>query len=126
MAESRRSSPDQAATRARDELLATKLNIPRTRPDLVGRSRLIQRLNQGMAREVVLVCTPAGFGKTTLLAGWAANARGPGAVRSLDPGENDPMGFWRYVVAALDRVAGGLGEHVLPLLSRPSVMSSRI
>ena len=72
------------------------------------------------------MCTPAGFGKTTLLAGWAANARWPVAWLSLDPEDNDPMRFWRYVVAALDRVAGGLGEHVLPLLSRPSVMSSRI
>ena len=126
MAESRTSSPDLAATRARDELLATKFNIPRTRPDLLGRSRLIQRLDQGMAREVVLVCTPAGFGKSTLLADWAANARWPVAWLSLDPEDNDPMRFWRYVVAALDRVSGGTGEHVLPLLSPPSVMSSRI
>ena len=126
MAESRSSSPDQAATRARDELLATKFNIPRTRPDLLGRSRLIQRLDQGMAREVVLVCTPAGFGKTTLLAGWAADARWPVAWLSLDPEDNDPARFWRYVVAALDRVAGGTSEHMLPLLSPPSVMSSRI
>ena len=126
MAESRTSSPDQAATRARDELLATKLNIPRTRPDLLGRSRLIQRLDQGMARGLMVVCTPAGFGKTTLLAGWAANARWPVAWLSLDPEDNDPMRFWRYVVAALDRVAGGTGEHVLPLLSPPSVMSSQI
>jgi LuxR family transcriptional regulator, maltose regulon positive regulatory protein len=126
MAESRTSSPDQAATRVRDELLATKFSIPRSRPDLLGRSRLIQRLDQGMAREVVLVCTPAGFGKTTLLAGWAANARWPVAWLSLDPEDNDPMRFWRYVVAALDRVAGGTGEHVLPLLSPPSIMSSRI
>src|SRR4030095_14987511 len=125
MAESRTSSPDQAATRDRDELLATKLNIPRAR-DLLGRSRLVERLNQGIARGPVLVCPPAGFGKTTLLADWAAGARWPVGWLSLDPEDNDPMRFWRYVVAALDRVAGGLGEHVLPLLSPPSVMSSRI
>jgi LuxR family transcriptional regulator, maltose regulon positive regulatory protein len=125
MAESRRSSPEQAATRERDEFLATKVNIPRTRPDLLGRSRLIQRLNKGMAREVLLVCTPAGFGKTTLLADWAATARWPVAWLSLDPEDNDPVRFWRYVVAALDRVVEGLGEHVLPLLSPPSVMSNQ-
>ena len=91
MAESRTSSPDQAATRERDELLATKFNIPRTRPDLLGRSRLIQRLDQGMARELmVLVCTPAGFGKTTLLADWAANARWPVAWLSLDSAGQRP------------------------------------
>lgn len=77
MAGSRTSSLDDTAAGARADLLATKLNLPHTRPDYLGRSRLIQRLNQGMAREVVLVCTPAGFGKTTLLAGWAGGARWP-------------------------------------------------
>jgi len=125
MAESRMSSADQAAARARDDLLATKLNVPRTRPDHLGRSRLLRRLDQGMARELVVVCTPAGFGKTTLLADWAASARWPVAWLSLDPEDNDPVRFWRYVVAALDRVAGGLGERVLPLLRPPSVMSSQ-
>src|SRR4029453_2576330 len=121
MAESRTSSPDQAATRDRDELLATKLNIPRARDPLV-RSRLIERLNQGMARELVLGWTPAGFGKTTLLADWAAGARWPVGWLSLDPEDNDPMRFWRYVVAALDRVVDGLAEQELPLLTPPSGM----
>jgi ATP/maltotriose-dependent transcriptional regulator MalT len=125
MAESRTSAPDQAAAGERDDLLATKLSIPRTRPDLLGRSRLLQQLSQGMAREVLLVCTPAGFGKTTLLAGWAASARWPVAWLSLDPEDNDPVRFWRYVVAALDRVAEGLGEHVLPLLTPPGDMSGQ-
>jgi LuxR family transcriptional regulator, maltose regulon positive regulatory protein len=123
MAESHTSSPDQTATRERDELLATKLNIPRAR-DFLGRSRLIERLNQGMARELVLVCTPAGFGKTTLMADWASTRRLVGWV-SLDPEDNDPMRFWRYVVAALDRVVGGLAEQVFPLLTPPGVMGGQ-
>jgi hypothetical protein len=117
MAQSRAASSDLAAFRERDELLATKVGIPRTRPDRLARARLFQRLNQGMARELILVCTPAGFGKTTLLADWAAGATLPVAWLSLDPDDNDPMRFWRYVVAALDRVVGGLGEQVVPLLS---------
>jgi hypothetical protein len=117
MTGSRTSSPDDIAAGERDDLLATKLNIPRTRPDHLGRSRLIQRLDQGMAREMVLVCTPAGFGKTTLLADWAANAKWPVAWLSLDPEDNDPTRFWRYVAAALDRAHEGLVEHLLPLLT---------
>ena len=70
-----------------------------------------------MTRELLVVCTPAGFGKTTLLAGWAATAKWPVAWLSLDSEDNDPVRFWRYVVAALDRVRGGLAEHLLPLLS---------
>jgi LuxR family maltose regulon positive regulatory protein len=125
MAGSRTSSPDEAAADGRDDLLATKLNIPQTRPGHLGRPRLLERLDNGMERELILVCTPAGFGKTTLLAGWATGARWPVAWLSLDPEDNEPARFWRYVVVALDRARGGLAEHVLPLLTPPGVMSSQ-
>src|SRR5829696_7451568 len=125
MAEPPTAPLERAAPGARDELLATKVNLPRTRPDRLARSRLVQRLDEGMGRPLVLVCTPAGFGKTTLLADWAADATLPVAWLSLDPDDNEPMRFWRYVVAALDRVVGGLGEQIVPLLGRGSGTSTR-
>ena len=126
MAESRTSSPDEAATEEREELLATKLNIPQPRPDQLRRSRLIDRLNQGMAQKLIMVCTPAGFGKTSLWADWAACTHWPVAWLSLDPHDNDPVRFWRYVVGALDRACGGLAEHVLPLLTPSSVIGGEV
>ena len=42
-----------------------------------------------MARDLTLLCTPAGFGKTTLLADWAASATQPVAWLSLDPDDSD-------------------------------------
>jgi LuxR family transcriptional regulator, maltose regulon positive regulatory protein len=90
------------------------------RPDRLARARLFQRLDEGMARELVLVCAPAGFGKTTLLADWAGSASCAVAWLSLDPDDNDPARFWRYVVAALDRVREGLGEQLRPLLTAPT------
>lgn len=125
MAESRTSSSDDAPARERDDLLATKFHVPRIRPERLARSRLIERLNEGMAREVVLVCTPAGYGKSTLLANWAEGSKWPVAWLSLDRGDNDPARFWRYVVAALDRVSGRVNEHVLPLLTGLSVLSGQ-
>jgi LuxR family maltose regulon positive regulatory protein len=109
----------------RYELLATKVNTPRTRPDRLARSQLLARLDEGMARELVLVCTPAGFGKTTLLADWATGVGSPVAWLSLDEGDNDPARFWRYVVAALDRACEGLGEQLLPLLTAPTPLSGQ-
>ena len=114
-----------ARTSPPDELLATKVNIPQTRPDHLARPRLTAQLDEAMAREVVLVCTPAGFGKTTLLADWAATARWPVAWLSLDPDDDDPIRFWRYVVVALDRAVGGIGARVLPLLGPPGVVSGQ-
>jgi LuxR family maltose regulon positive regulatory protein len=66
-----------------------------------------------------LVCTPAGFGKSTLLGDFARQSRRPTAWLSLDDDENDPSRFWRYVAAALDGVRPGLGEQVAPLLLGP-------
>lgn len=105
-----------AASHERDALLATKLHMPRLRPGLVRRPRLLASLTEGMARELVLVCTPAGFGKTTLLADWARADRRPVAWLSLDVGDNDPARFWRHAAAALDGVLPGVAERVAELL----------
>ena len=88
----------------RDVLLATKLHMPASRPDLVPRPRLMARLDEGLARGLVLVCGPAG---------WL----------SLDAGDNDPARFWRHVVAALDRARPGTGERLAPLLGPPAPAS---
>ena len=108
-----------AATSERDVLLATKLNVPGLRPDLVPRPRLAQRLEEGRGRGLVLVCAPAGYGKTVVLAEWARRGRHPVAWLSLDAGDNDPARFWRHTVAALDRVRPGISERMGPLLGPP-------
>ena len=45
----------------RDVLLATKLHMPASRPGLVPRPRLTARLDDGLARGLILACAPAGF-----------------------------------------------------------------
>lgn len=87
-----------------DGLLATKLYLPRRRPGFITRPRLTERLDESLTRGLVLVCAPAGFGKTALLADWARRSRRPTAWLSLDQGDNDPARFWRHVIAALERV----------------------
>ena len=104
-------------------MLATKLYLPGPRPDLVPRPRLLARLDEGLARGLVLVCAPAGYGKTVLLADWARRGSHPVAWLSLDAGDNDPARFWRHVVAALDRARPGTGERVAPLLGPPAPSS---
>ena len=109
-----------AATSERDVLLATKLNVPGMRPDLVPRPRLARRLDEGGGRGLVLACAPAGYGKTVLLAEWVRRGRRPVAWLSLDAADNDPARFWRHAVAALDRVRPGISERMGPLLGPPA------
>jgi LuxR family maltose regulon positive regulatory protein len=106
-----------------DSLLATKLHVPWPRPEFLSRARLLERLADGAARELTLVCTPAGFGKTTLLGDWARRSERPVAWLSLDEGDNDPARFWRYVAAALDRVRPGIYRRVGALLRGPEPAS---
>jgi ATP/maltotriose-dependent transcriptional regulator MalT len=70
-------------------LLATKLHLPRTRPGFVARPGT-DRLAPSPGGELTLVCAPAGFGKTVLVADWARRHPRPAAWLSLDEGDNDP------------------------------------
>src|SRR6266545_1039520 len=119
MAEPPQAAPPRTGASGPDGLLATKLYAPRPQPGFVLRPRLVEQLNHGLAQGLTLVCAPAGFGKTTLLADWAQRLQRPVAWLSLDPGDNDPARFWRHVAAALDRVRLGIAEHVVPLLGPP-------
>ncbi len=69
------------ATSGRDSLLATKLHMPGPNPEFVPRPRLTEWLDHGLNRSLVLVCAPAGYGKTTVLADWARRGPRPVACR---------------------------------------------
>ena len=116
--------PDGSRASAdREVLLATKLHVPRLRPGLVPRARLMERLDDGLGRGLSLVCAPAGYGKSVLLADWVRRVRAPVAWLSLDLGDNDPGRFWRHGLAALDGARPGLAERVEPLLGPPAPSS---
>ena len=106
-----------------DGLLATKLHLPASRPGFVTRPRLVGQLDEGLARTLILVCAPAGFGKTALLADWSRQSRRSLAWLSLDPGDNDPVRLWRHVIAAVDRVRPGVTQRTSRLLGPPAPAS---
>lgn len=97
-------------------LLATKFYIPSVRSPLVQRDRLIEQLNQGVGGKLTLISAPAGFGKTTLLGEWLRQVRIPVSWLSLDEGDNDPIRFWTYFVAALQQFHRNAGEATLAML----------
>ena len=102
-----------------EQILSTKLFIPPTRPELVHRPRLIERLDEGLHRKLTLISAPAGFGKTTLLSEWVADCERPAAWLSLDDGDNDPSRFLAYLVVALQTIAANFGEGLLGVLQSP-------
>src|ERR1700751_1783145 len=121
MADLAAAAPAGDGVTEQDVLLATKLHVPRPQPGYVPRRRLVEALSEGLARGRVLVCAPAGFGKTALLAAWARGGgpqsygqqsdgqKNDGQQRDgqqsvgqqvawlgLDAGDSDRARFWRY------------------------------
>ncbi len=82
-------------------LLRTKLYIPRPARPALMRQPLIERLNDGLERDLTLVVAPVGYGKTTLLAMWAAQAGMPVCWLTLDQQDGDFGVFLAYLLAAI-------------------------
>ncbi len=94
---------------------------PLTRPGLDPPSALVE----GSA-SVAVICAPAGYGKSMVMAHWHDALRASGvacAWLSLEPDDNDTARFLRYLVAAFQNIHGDLGRDVLAQLtgSRDSI-----
>jgi LuxR family maltose regulon positive regulatory protein len=100
-------------------LIDTKFLVPRSPHPLFVRSRLLPLLDESLRRKLTLVSAPAGYGKTTLMATWLQSyPKGDLRVAwlSLEPGDNDPLRFWAYVLTALDRSSPGVATAALSAL----------
>lgn len=97
-------------------LLRTKTSIPPARQQRVERTRLIERIGEGMKRALTLVVAPAGFGKTTLIAEWARNTSMPVAWLSLERADHAPERFLSYLIHALQQIYPQMGQTTLALL----------
>lgn len=101
---------------------------------MVLRSRLIERLDEGLHHKLTLISAPAGFGKTSLLSEWIKQKAEGGGTKdeaekpvnpskvawlSLDEGDNDPARFLTYLIAALQTLAVDIGSGVLGVLQAP-------
>src|SRR5690242_10219872 len=104
-----------------DQLLATKFFVPVASQPLIARTRLTALLYEGLHRRLTLVCAPAGFGKSTLLAEWVRSLHPPPdgpsvAWISLDEDDNEPARFGDYFMSALEKASPGMGLQALEYL----------
>lgn len=85
-------------------LLATKLFIPPAPAERVLRPHLLEQLDKGLKRSLVLISAPAGFGKTTLLSQWVRQRQLTAAWISLDDSDNDLSRMLAYLVSVLNSI----------------------
>ena len=98
------------------QLLKSRLHIPASDSDtLISREHLLASMNRALTNDLILVCAPAGFGKSTFLAQWIGSAGIAPCTGwlSLENGDNDPLVFWSYVMAAFNTIAPGICDALL-------------
>ena len=84
-------------------VVPSKITVPELPHRFLPRPALLAALDGGDHAAVTLICAPAGFGKTSLLAHWARDAGSKAGVAwvDLDRRDDDPRLLWTAVLAAL-------------------------
>jgi LuxR family maltose regulon positive regulatory protein len=102
-----------------DVLARTKLRPPRLRDRLMDRAGLLDSLESSLTSvPVTLLVAPAGFGKTTVMAGLARRIGGSGAAwASLDSDDVDRSRFLTVLVEALRQADPRCGAAIAELLA---------
>ncbi|QLC72569.1 AAA family ATPase [Pseudomonas sp. LPB0260] len=98
-------------------LLRTKLapGVVGARPQLIRRA-LLQRLIEARERRLVILCAPAGYGKSTLLGQLRQRLQASGARvawLSCDEADSEPLRLLHYLLAAIDTQLPGFGGSIL-------------
>lgn len=103
-------------------LNSSKLHKPALTTDIIVQSRLVDQLQRGLAGPLTLVCAPAGYGKTTLVSAYLADASRatlPAAWLSIDEQDSELTVFVRYFCTAVRTLFPGACPHTLALLNAP-------
>jgi ATP/maltotriose-dependent transcriptional regulator MalT len=111
-----------ATTGSLRSLIRTKLYPPRSGNDVITRTRLIERLNAALGGEITLVCAPAGFGKSTLLAQWVQTIDRPTTWLFLDEHDNELSVFVQSLIASLQTAFPDAFEATAALLKAPRIL----
>jgi LuxR family maltose regulon positive regulatory protein len=101
--------------------VATKFQAPPARAEHVVRTRCLRLVTGPVTAQHLLVSAPAGAGKSTFVAQWAASFERAAWV-SLADEDGDPGQFWSAFIAGLGTVAPGVGvDTVAPLIAGADV-----
>src|SRR5688500_12529074 len=91
-----------------------KIAIPKIPPEFVVRDSLRAEFEAWSTSDLALVCAPAVYGKTLLLADWSrTSTTADTAWVNLDRDDNDPGRLWASIVAALAACPSVPPEHRL-------------
>lgn len=95
----------------------TKVILPRRRPDILSRQRLISYLDELSDNRLIIIAAPAGYGKTSLLIDFAHQNQMPVCWLSLDTMDAEPQRFIAGFISAIQVVFPNFGRNSIPALN---------
>src|SRR3954451_21561452 len=108
---------------ARPAVARVRRAVPHLSAVYLPRRRLRDHIDETRDGEGVLICAPAGYGKTLLLTDWVTQHTGRVAWLTVDRGDNTDRRFWAGVLAALSTVAAVPAANPLRTIGLPDVPS---
>ena len=99
-------------------LLSSKFFPPPLPARWVKRVDLLARIQSGLdsLHPLTLVSAPAGYGKSAIVSEWCQRSRQTVTWLTLDESDNEPLRFFVYFIAALQKVHASIGVEVVTLL----------
>ena len=97
-------------------LIQTKVMIPAMRDRMVHRFHLLDQIDQGINQGFILISSPPGYGKTTLVADWSHRCSTPVAWLTLDEQDNDLLVLNRYLENIRKKLFSEVNSNALDIL----------
>ncbi|MCL4562045.1 MAG: tetratricopeptide repeat protein, partial [Chloroflexi bacterium] len=89
----------------------TKIILPRRRPDLLTRQRLLDLLGELLDNKLTILTAPAGSGKTSLLVDMAHQSNMPVCWYALDPLDREFKRFIAHLISSINQVFPEFGKQ---------------
>jgi LuxR family transcriptional regulator, maltose regulon positive regulatory protein len=98
-------------------LLLSRVNAPKPPAHLFSRARLLNLINEDYNKKLVLIASPAGYGKTTLVLDYLRTASISYAWVNISENIDHVYSLYYTIIFALKEINPSFGEDTLNLLN---------
>jgi LuxR family maltose regulon positive regulatory protein len=99
-------------------IVQTKLIPPRVKTGILLRRRPLNLLKKNLDKNLILICSDAGYGKTTLLSQLCQELKEPYLYYALEPSDNDITTFFNYIIAGVRLTNPKFGKRVRSIIGQ--------